>query len=123
MTPTAPPPDSRAYAIEARRLEAKQPAPTSYFAPAAPVNPAEAPKPAAPVVPDYAAMRRAEVACLTERDAVSRTERRSKALFALIAANPARMQDPRLRYAIPMSPMPPMINEKAALPEGAICAR
>ena len=75
---------------------AQQTAKPSYFAPTvtpkppvpAPVTPAETPK---PTVPDYAAMRRAETACLTERDAISRTQRRSRALCAVIAATPERM--------------------------------
>jgi len=64
---------------------AKQTAKPSYFTPKMPV---ETPK---PTVPDYAAMRRAETACLTERDAISRTQRRSRALCAVIAATPERM--------------------------------
>jgi hypothetical protein len=113
------PPPPMESAAEFRRAN-KQPAKVSYFAPVAPVKPAQSPEPAPP---DYAAMRRAEVACLTEKGAMSRTQRRSKALFDMIAANPARMKDSRLRYLTIMMPAPPTINEKAELPEGAIYAR
>lgn len=82
-----------------------------------PVTPAQTPKQPAPsveAVPDYAAMRRAEIACLTERMRIARTQRRALALFARIAANPERMQ------LFGANVLPPTINEKAELPNGDV---
>lgn len=79
---------------------------------------AKPPQKGEPVMPDYAGMHRAEIMVLTQRQAVQRTQARcdhtrAGSLMARIMADPERMEDSRLRFAIPDAPMPPTIAETA----------
>lgn len=104
MTHTAPPPLS-SWEF---RVQAKHTAKPAPVAPVTPVQREETPKPTVDATPDYAGMHRAEIACLTERMRIQRTQERAKALFARIAANPAQM------YRWGAILLPPTIAQTAA---------